>query len=106
MASLLGSVAVSPFGARRTGVTEVAERQFMRRFLAESLHRQQVGQQLRGTDLVGEAVPHLHVGEVRSVLQRFLAAELRTRRVEAGDVTSLVMHGHFEGAAGAGRVFV
>ena len=93
-------------------------------------HREEVRQDLRGMELVREAVPDgntsvlgqfLH-GRLREaavldavehpaqhpggVLHGFLDADLRARGAEIGHVRTLVIGRHFEGAAGpGGRLF-
>jgi hypothetical protein len=90
-------------------------------------HREDVAQRLRRVPLVGQAVPDRDAAEqrqrldqlllgaavldavvhpaqhARGVLHRLLVADLRAARVQVGDVGALVVGGHLERAAGAGR---
>ena len=93
-------------------------------------HRQEIGQDLRGMELIGEAVPHGNAGEFGQflhgglreaavldavvhppqhagrVLHRLLDADLAARGPQIGDVGALVVGRHLEGAARAGgRLF-
>ena len=104
--------------------------QFVQWFFAKLLHGQQVGEDLCGVHLIGQAVPHRHLGVKRQllnhalvkaavldavvvapqdaggVLQRFLVAQLRAAGIQIGHVPALVVHRDLEGAAGARRRFL
>ncbi|MNN35709.1 hypothetical protein D3C81_1495680 [compost metagenome] len=92
-------------------------------------HGQHVGEHLGRVVLVGQAVEHRHPGELGQlfddflleaaildgivhapeyaggVLHAFFVADLRRVGIDIGYVGPLVISGHFEGAAGAGRGF-
>ena len=102
------------------GVSEVAVRDVPQRLVAELGHRQEVGEDLGGMELVGQAVPDRDPGELRQVLDdllaepavldavvdaaedarrvlhRLLVADLRPLRAEVGDVRPLVVRGDLE----------
>ena len=87
---------------------------------------EEVGQDLGGVELVGQAVPHRHPGVVGQVLHDLLAvaavldavkhaaqhpggvgdgllfADLAARRVQISHLHAQVVGGHFKAAAGAG----
>ena len=90
-------------------------------------HGKEIGQNLGGMEFVGEAVPHRNPGVLRQFLHNilpeaavldavkhaaqhpggvphaFLDTYLRTGGAQVGDMGALVVGGHLEGAAGAGR---
>ena len=108
-----------------TGVAEVDEVDALQ--LAEVLpDGEEVGQNLGGVELVGQAVPHRHPGVVGQVLHDLLTvatvldavkhaaqhpggvgdgllfADLAARRVQIRHLHAQVVGGHFKAAAGAG----
>ncbi|MCY1433153.1 hypothetical protein D9M71_491740 [compost metagenome] len=111
------------------GVAQVGVADLVQRLVAVLTHGQHVGEHLGRVVFVGQAVEHRYAGELGQffddflleatvldgvvhapehaggVLHAFLVADLRGVRVDVGDVGALVIGGHFEGAAGAGRGF-
>ncbi|MNN07476.1 hypothetical protein D3C81_1203020 [compost metagenome] len=111
------------------GIAQVGVADVVQRLVAVLTHGQHVGDHLGGVVFVGQAVEHRNTGELGQffddflleatvldgvvhapehaggVLHAFLVADLRGVRVDVGDIGALVIGGHFEGAAGAGRGF-
>ncbi|MNO80738.1 hypothetical protein D3C76_719530 [compost metagenome] len=111
------------------GVPQVAVADLVDRLVGMLTHGQHVGDHLGWVVFIGQAVEHWYAGELGQffddflleatvfdgivhapqypggVLHAFLVADLRGVRVDVGDIGALVIGGHFEGAAGAGRGF-
>ena len=111
-------------------VAEIGKAQLRQGFARRVLqHGHQVGEDLRGVELVGQAVPHRHARVLAQLLNdglavaailnavvhaaqhaggvfhRLFMADLRAAWAEVGDLRTLVERAHFEGAAGAGGGF-
>ena len=93
------------------------------------LHGQQVSQQLRRMEFIGQAVPHRHAGvlgqrfdhflavaailnavihaaqHARGIFNRLFMANLAAAGTKVSDASALIVSGNFERASGAGRVF-
>ena len=109
------------------GVAEVAVRDLGQRLVRELEHRQDVGEDLGRVELVGQAVPDRHAGELGElvddllavaavldrvvdpaehagrVLHRLLVADLGPARAEVGHVRALVVRRDLERDARPGR---
>ena len=109
------------------GVAQVAVGDVAQVLVAVLGHREDVGEDLGGVELVGEPVPDRHAGVLRQgldrllgeaavldpvegptehprgVLHRLLVTDLRAARLQVGDVRALVLRGDLERGAGPRR---
>ena len=109
-----------------TGITQIGKGYVLQGLVAVLGHREKVGEDLRGMEFVGEAVPHGDAGilgelfhgrlgesavldavehpsqHASRVLHRFLDADLGAGGTQVGHMRALVVGGHLEGATGAG----
>jgi hypothetical protein len=98
--------------------------------MREFAHRHHVGEDLRGVEFIGQPVEHRHAGKLSKhfgiilteatildpvieatehsggVFDRFLVADMATRRSQIGDMRALIMGRDFEPAAGACAVLL
>ena len=113
-----------------TRVTCINQRHFVERFAGQMLlHGEKIRQQLRGMELIGQAVPYRHASVFRqcfdnlltiaailntvihatkhagSVFNRLFMTNLAAAWAEISNASTLVICGNFERASGTGRVF-
>ncbi len=113
-----------------TRVTCIDQRHFVECFAGQMLlHGEEIRQQLRGVELIGQAVPYWHASVFRqcfdnlltiaailntvihatkhagSVFNRLFVTNLAAAWAEISNASTLVICGNFERASGTGRVF-